>query len=93
MGHPDQHTPEDHNASNREHAPEPDLDESIKEDLGEESSKELKERADTGVSTRSDEPDEGRESESGHNYMGRQMDERLKSESRMPPEQPDADEG
>jgi hypothetical protein len=82
MGHPDQHTPDDHRTSNREDAPEPNIREELEEDLDPQARRELEERADTGSNVRTDEPDEGRTGEIGHTYMGRTMDDDLKADKR-----------
>jgi len=82
MGHPDQHTPDDHRSTERDDAPEPQQDQSLKEDPDPETQRELEKRAKTGSGVRTDEPDEDMTSEHGHTYMGRQMDDDLKSNPR-----------
>lgn len=79
MGHPDQHTPEDHRTSSRKGAPEPNLADDLAEDLGEE---ELKERAETGTDVRTPEPDEKRIGEAGNQYVGRTGSDQIKDEPR-----------
>lgn len=83
MGHPDQHTPDDHRTSNREHAPRPDLRQELAEDLDEEELAELQERARTGSTVRAEEPDGKRLGEAGHTYVGRQMDDDLQANPRI----------
>jgi hypothetical protein len=87
MGHPDQYSPDSHRTSNREHAPKANVRKDLEEDLDPEARRELKERADTGSSVRTPEPDEGRTSEVGRTYVGRQMDDDLKENPR--PRRPD----
>jgi hypothetical protein len=82
MGHPDQHTPDDHRSSKRDSAPEPQLDETIKEDLDPAERAKLDERASTGSNVRADEPDETMKAEFGHTYVGRQMSDDLKANPR-----------
>lgn len=82
MGHPDQHTPDSHDTSNRKDAPEPNVSESIKEDLSPEARRELEERAETGASVRNTETEGAQTGEAGHTYVGRQMDDRLKANPR-----------
>jgi hypothetical protein len=87
MPRPEQHDRDKSSSSDAEG-----VGERLKEDLGPEAREELEERAHTDTNPRAEEPDEERTAEHGHSYMGRQMDERLKSESRRAPDEEEEDE-
>ncbi|MDX1532272.1 MAG: hypothetical protein R3362_12150 [Rhodothermales bacterium] len=80
MGHPDQHTPDRHNVTNREDAPEPRVPEAAKDDLNDPA---LEARADTGETVRTPEPEGQRQGEAGAEYVGREMDDRQKANPRI----------
>lgn len=82
MGHPDQHTPDRHRSSTDQSAPEPDADQDLPDDPA------LQDDADTGSNVRAPETDEPRQGEAGNAYVGRQMDDRMKTNPRIE----DADE-
>ncbi len=80
MGHPDQHTPDDHNITHRKDAPEPNLSDETAADLHDER---LERDADTGTEVRTPEPEGKRQGEAGNTYTGRQMSDRLKDNPRI----------
>lgn len=80
MGHPDQHSPDDHRSSTDQDAPAPNVSRDLADDLGDE---DLKEAADTGPNVRTPEPEEKRQGEAGHTYVGRQMDDAQKANPRV----------
>ncbi len=80
MGHPDQHTPDDHNVKNREDAPAPNLSKDTAIDLHDD---QLEEAADTGADVRAPEPEDKRQGEAGNTYTGRQMSDALKDNPRI----------
>lgn len=80
MGHPDQHTPRDHNIRNRDDAPRPNLSKETAEDLKDD---QLEEAADTGTEVRTPAPEDKRQGEAGNTYTGRQMSDALKDNPRI----------
>ena len=84
MGHPDQHTPDSHRTSQQPPEPEPgqelDADPALEED------------ADTGSDVRTPEPEGDRQGEAGNTYVGREMDDRLKTTPRIEDEDEVTDE-
>lgn len=85
MGHPDQQPPDAHRSSTDQSAPKPDADQNLQDDLSDPA---LQDDADTGSGVRTPEPEEPRQGEAGHSYVGRQMDDRMKTNPRID----DADE-
>jgi hypothetical protein len=80
MGHPDQHTPDDHNITNRDDAPAENLSKDTAVDLHDD---QLEEDADTGSEVRTPEPETKRQGEAGNAYTGRQMSDSLKDNPRI----------
>lgn len=76
MGHPDQHTPDTHRSSTQQ-PPTPGPGQELDADPA------LEEDADTGQDVRTPEPNEKRQGEAGHTYVGREMDDRLKENPRI----------
>lgn len=85
MGHPDQHSPDQHRTSSQQRPPEPEAEQDLDDDLDDPA---LEADADTGPDVRAPEPDEKRQGEAGHTYTGREMNDRLKTNPRVE----DADE-
>lgn len=79
MGHPDQHTPDDHRTSTQQEPPASDADQDLQDDLDDPA---LEADADTGSEVRTPEPEGKRQGEAGNTYVGREMDDRLKSSPR-----------
>ena len=80
MGHPDQHTPDDHRSSTHQSAPKPNVSADLADDLGDDA---LEEAADTGPSVRTPEPTADRQGEAGNAYVGREMREGMKANPRI----------
>lgn len=80
MGHPDQHTPNDHRSSTDQGAPVPNASQDLTDDLQNEA---LEDAADTGPTVRTPEPVETRQGEAGNTYSGRQMSDAKKANPRV----------
>lgn len=85
MGHPDQHTPDQHRSSTDQSAPKPNASEDLADDFAD---PDLKHDADTGPDVRTPEPDADRQGEAGNAYVGREMRDDMKANPRIE----DADE-
>ncbi len=80
MGHPDQHTPDDHRSSTDQSAPKPNVSQDLTDDLSDDA---LEDAADTGAEVRTPEPDADRQGEAGNAYVGREMREDMKHNARV----------
>ena len=80
MGHPDQHPPDDPRTSTRQSPPDATPEQDLRDNLDDPS---LEADADTGPDVRTPEPDQPRQGEAGHAYVGRGMDDGLKSSPRI----------
>ncbi|MEP0547419.1 MAG: hypothetical protein ABJF88_10845 [Rhodothermales bacterium] len=80
MGHPDQHTPDNHNVTNRDDAPAQNLSKDTAADLHDDR---LEKDADTGSEVRTPDPEDKRQGEAGNTYTGRQMSDALKDNPRI----------
>lgn len=80
MGHPDQHTPDDHRSSTDQSPPKAEAQQDLTEDLDDPA---LKADADTGVEVRTPEPTDERQGEAGNAYMGREMNDAMKVNPRI----------
>ena len=85
MGHPDQHTPDDHRSTTDQSPPEATHGQDLTDDLDDAA---LKHDADTGPDVRTPEPTDERQGEAGNAYMGREMNDAMKVNPRIE----DADE-
>jgi len=80
MGHPDQHTPNDHRSSTDQDAPVPNASQDLTEDLHD---GDLEDAADTGPTVRTPVPEDKRQGEAGNTYVGRQMTDAAKANPRV----------
>lgn len=80
MGHPDQHTPDDHRSATDQSAPKPNAAQDLADDLGGDA---LEDAADTGSDVRTPEPEADRQGEAGNAYVGREMSDDMKANPRI----------
>ena len=90
MGHPDQHTPDDHRTSTRQRPPDASPEQDLNDDLDDPA---LEADAETGADVRAPETEQPPQGEAGHAYVGREMDDRLKSSPRIEDEDDVTGEG
>lgn len=90
MGHSDQHPPRDHRPSTQQRPPDATPEQDLRDDLDDPS---LEDDAETGADVRTPEPDQPRQGEAGHAYVGRGMDDRLKANPRIEDEDEVTGEG
>lgn len=80
MGHPDQHTPDDHRSSTDQSPPDATPSEDLRDDLD---APDLEADADTGAEVRTPKPTDERQGEAGNAYVGREMDDAMKVNPRI----------